>query len=97
LGKWLATRPKILLVDEPTRGVDVSAKAEIHKVLKELAKNGMGIIVVSSELSELLQITERILVICRGQLVANIETKSTNTQELMELSTGEKLTHMDKS
>ena len=97
LGKWLATRPKILLIDEPTRGVDVSAKAEIHKVLKELAKNGMGIIVVSSELSELLQITERILVICRGQLVANVETKSTNTQELMELSTGEKLTHMDKS
>jgi ABC-type sugar transport system ATPase subunit len=97
LGKWLATRPKILLVDEPTRGVDVSAKAEIHKVLKELAKNGMGIIVVSSELSELLQITERILVICRGQLVANVETQTTNTQELMELSTGEKLTHMDKS
>ena len=97
LGKWLATRPKILLVDEPTRGVDVSAKAEIHKVLKELAKNGMGIIVVSSELSELLQITERILVICRGQLVANVETQTTNTQELMELSTGEKLTYMDKS
>lgn len=91
LGKWLATHPKILLVDEPTRGVDVSAKSEIHKILIELAKNGMGIIVVSSELSELLQITERILVICRGQIVANVKTQNTNTQELMELATGELL------
>lgn len=89
LGKWLATHPKILLVDEPTRGVDVSAKSEIHKILLDLAKNGMGIIVVSSELSELLQITERILVISRGQIVANIKTRNTNTQELMELATGE--------
>lgn len=88
LGKWLATRPKILLVDDPTRGVDVSAKSEIHKILIDLAKNGLGIIVVSSELSELLQITERILVICRGEVVANVKTKNTNTQELMELATG---------
>lgn len=89
LGKWLATQPKILLVDEPTRGVDVSAKSEIHKILLDLAKNGMGIIVVSSELSELLQITERILVISRGQIVANLKTRNTNTHELMELATGE--------
>ena len=97
LGKWLATNPKILLVDEPTRGVDVSAKSEIHNVLLDLAKNGMAIIVVSSELGELLQVCEKVLVLNRGRIVAELLTKNTSTHEMMELATGESTTRESKS
>jgi ABC-type sugar transport system ATPase subunit len=97
LGKWLATNPKILLVDEPTRGVDVSAKSEIHNILFDLAKNGMAIIVVSSELGELLQVCEKVLILNRGRIVAELLTKDTNTHEMMELATGESTTKESKS
>jgi ABC-type sugar transport system ATPase subunit len=97
LGKWLATNPKILLVDEPTRGVDVSAKSEIHNILFDLAKNGMAIIVVSSELGELLQVCEKVLILNRGRIVAELLTKDTSTHEMMELATGESTTKESKS
>jgi ABC-type sugar transport system ATPase subunit len=97
LGKWLATNPKILLVDEPTRGVDVSAKSEIHNILFDLAKNGMAIIVVSSELGELLQVCEKVLILNRGRIVAELFTKDTSTHEMMELATGESTTKESKS
>ena len=72
LAKWLATKPQILLLDEPTRGVDINAKAEIYKLMKSLAAQGIGIVMVSSELPEILAVSDRVVVICEGQLTANI-------------------------
>ncbi len=72
LAKWLATNPKILLMDEPTRGIDINAKTEIYKLMKTLAAEGMGIIMVSSELPEILAVSDRVVVICEGELTASI-------------------------
>jgi len=72
LAKWLATRPKILLMDEPTRGIDINAKSEIYKLMKSLVAQGLGIVMVSSELPEILAVSDRILVLCEGQLTASI-------------------------
>jgi ribose transport system ATP-binding protein len=72
LAKWMATHPQILLLDEPTRGIDINAKAEIYKLIKILAAEGMGIIMVSSEMPEVLAVSDRILVLSEGSLTANI-------------------------
>jgi ribose transport system ATP-binding protein len=72
LAKWLATKPQVLLLDEPTRGIDINAKAEIYKLMKSLAAQGMGILMVSSELPEILAVSDRVMVLCEGQLTANI-------------------------
>ena len=72
LAKWLATNPKVLLLDEPTRGIDINAKAEIYKLMKSLTEEGMGIVMVSSELPEILAVSDRVLVLCEGQLTASI-------------------------
>ena len=72
LAKWLAKKPKVLLLDEPTRGIDVNAKSEIYKLIKRLAAEQMGIIMVSSELPEILAVSDRVLVMCEGELTANI-------------------------
>jgi len=68
LAKWLATMPSVLILDEPTRGVDVGAKKEIHAIIDELAKTGMAIIVISSELPEVLGICDRIIVMQNGRI-----------------------------
>jgi rhamnose transport system ATP-binding protein len=70
VGKWLASKPRLLIVDEPTRGVDVGAKAEIHRLMSELAQQGLGILMISSELPEVLGMSDRILVMRAGRLVA---------------------------
>jgi ribose transport system ATP-binding protein len=70
LAKWLATRPKVLLLDEPTRGIDVNAKKEIYAIIDELARSGLGVVMVSSELPEILAIADRILVLAEGRLTA---------------------------
>jgi len=67
LAKWLATGPKVLLLDEPTRGIDVNAKREIYAFIDELARNGLGLIVVSSELPEVLALADRVMVMCEGR------------------------------
>lgn len=72
LAKWLATNPKVLLLDEPTRGIDINAKNEIYKLILQLADEGLGIIVVSSELPEILAISDRILVLSEGRLTAEL-------------------------
>jgi ABC-type sugar transport system ATPase subunit len=70
LAKWLATRPKVLLLDEPTRGIDINAKREIYALIDELAQSGLGVVMVSSELPEILGIADRILVLCEGRQTA---------------------------
>ena len=72
LAKWLATEPKVLIMDEPTRGIDVGAKAEIHRLMGELARAGLAILMISSELPEILGMSDRILVMREGRLVAEI-------------------------
>ena len=72
LAKWLATKPKLLLLDEPTRGIDINAKTEIYKLIMQLADEGLGIVVVSSELPEILAISDRILVMSEGTLTAEL-------------------------
>ncbi len=80
VGKWLATSPRVLIVDEPTRGIDVGAKAEIHRLISELAQQGLAILMISSELPEILGMSDRILVMREGRLVAEL-SRAEATQE----------------
>ena len=73
LGKWLANNPKLLILDEPTRGIDVGAKAEIHRLMSELAGTGVAILMISSELPEVLGMSDRVLVMREGRLVAEFD------------------------
>jgi ribose transport system ATP-binding protein len=83
LSKWLATNPKILLLDEPTRGIDINARYEIYKLMTALAAKGLGIIMVSSELPEILAVSDRVLVIAEGKLTAEMPIeKATETNIL---------------
>jgi rhamnose transport system ATP-binding protein len=72
LARWLATKPKLLILDEPTQGVDVGAKSEIHRIVRELAKRGLAVILISSDLPEALGMSDRIGVMRGGQLVATL-------------------------
>ena len=84
IAKWIATNPKILIVDEPTNGVDIGAKADIHKILRELAKNGTSIIVISSELPEILSISDRILVMRKGCISGEFKNSNLTQEAIME-------------
>lgn len=86
LGRWLLTEPEILLLDEPTRGIDVGAKYEIYTTIADLAKNGKSIIMISSEMPELLGMSDRIMVMCEGRLSGIIDGKSATQEEIMRLA-----------
>ena len=86
IGRWLLTQPEILMLDEPTRGIDVGAKFEIYQLMLELAKKDKGIIMISSEMPELLGITDRILVMSNGRVAGIVETEKTDQQEIMRLA-----------
>jgi len=86
IGRWLLTEPEVLLLDEPTRGIDVGAKFDIYQLMIELAEKGKGIIMVSSEMPELLGITDRILVMSNGRLAGIVNTKETTQEEILRLS-----------
>lgn len=86
LGRWLLTEPDILLLDEPTRGIDVGAKYEIYQLMIDLAKSNKSIVMVSSELPELLGVCDRILVMSGGQLAGEVDAKNTTQEEIMELA-----------
>jgi ABC-type sugar transport system ATPase subunit len=88
LAKWLAAHPSILILDEPTRGVDVGAKAEIHALIGDLAKNGTAILVISSELPEVLTLSDRILVLREGRLVGELSRAAANQERLLRLMAG---------
>ncbi|WP_020005225.1 galactose/methyl galactoside ABC transporter ATP-binding protein MglA [Brachyspira innocens] len=86
LGRWLLSKPDILMLDEPTRGIDVGAKYDIYRLIIDLATVGKAVIVVSSEMPELLGITDRIMVMSNGRVAGIVETKNTNQEEIMALS-----------
>ncbi len=87
LGRWLLLEPDILLLDEPTRGIDVGAKYEIYQLIIKLAQSGKSIVMVSSEMPELLGIADRMMVMSNGYLADIVQTKETNQQEILKLAT----------
>ena len=86
IGKWLATEPRVLLLDEPTRGIDIGAKQEIYQLIFTLAEQGLGIIVVSSELPELLLISDRVLVMCEGHQTGLLKRQDATQEAIMRLA-----------
>jgi rhamnose transport system ATP-binding protein len=89
LAKWLSTEPRVLLVDEPTRGIDVPTKAEVHHLLSELAAEGVAVLMVSSELPEVLGMADRVLVMHEGRLVASMPRADASEESVMFAATGQ--------
>lgn len=90
LGKWLMTKPKILFLDEPTRGIDVGAKAEIHKLIFQLARQGVAIVMVSSELPEILSMSDRLLVLHEGKISGEYVNDNITQTEILRCAAGER-------
>ena len=88
LAKWLATAPKVLIVDEPTRGIDVGTKAEVHRLLSQLAADGMAVLMISSDLPEILGMADRVLVMHEGRLTAEIPRAEATEEAVMAAATG---------
>lgn len=88
LGKWLANQPKILILDEPTRGVDVGAKTEIYTIINELAAEGMAIILVSSELSEIINMCDNVCVVHEGRITGRLSREEFSQDKIMHYATG---------
>ena len=86
IGRWLLTGPEILMLDEPTRGIDVGAKFEIYQLIVELAKRNKGVIIISSEMPELMGITDRIVVMSAGRVAGIVDTAKTSQEEILQLS-----------
>ena len=86
IGRWLLTKPEVLLLDEPTRGIDVGAKYEIYQLILDLAKEEKGVIMVSSEMPELLGICDRILVMSGGVLAGEVDARNTSQEEILTLA-----------
>ena len=86
LAKCMAPEPKVILLDEPTRGVDVGAKAEIYKIINDLASKGFAIIMVSSELPELIAVSDRIIVMREGRISGEIDAKDVTEEQVMALA-----------
>ena len=88
LGKWLALNPKVLLLDEPTRGIDVGAKREIYRLMERLAENGVAVLFVSSEMEEILGMSDRALVMHEGRITGKLERDELSEEAVMHLATG---------
>jgi inositol transport system ATP-binding protein len=86
VGRWLLTNPRILILDEPTRGIDVGAKAEIHRLVSELAGTGVAILMISSEMPEVLGMSDRVVVMHGGQVTGILDRKDANQVSVMDLA-----------
>ena len=86
IGRWLLTRPKILILDEPTRGIDVGAKAEIHRLVSQLAGQGVAVLMISSEMPEVLGMSDRVMVMHEGRMTGIVERKDADQVRIMELA-----------
>jgi ABC-type sugar transport system ATPase subunit len=87
IGRWLLTKPKILLLDDPTRGVDVGAKAELYRIIRQLCNEGLGVIVTSSELPEVLTLSDRIMVLSEGRQTALFLRQEATQEKILEAAT----------
>jgi rhamnose transport system ATP-binding protein len=88
LGKWLATGPKVLIIDEPTRGIDVGTKSEVHRLISELAGTGLAVLMISSELPEILGMSDRVLVMHEGRITAELSRNDATEETVMTAATG---------
>jgi rhamnose transport system ATP-binding protein len=88
LAKWLASKPRVLILDEPTRGIDIGAKVEVHRIISELAASGLGIILISSDLPEVLAMSDRIIVLHEGRVTAEIPHERATEERVMFAATG---------
>ena len=88
LGKWLAMKPKLLMLDEPTRGIDIGAKREIYKLMEKLAGEGMAILFVSSEMEEVLGMSDRTYVMHEGKISGELNRDQLSEEAIMNLATG---------
>lgn len=86
LGRWLATRPAVLILDEPTPGIDVGAKAEIHRLMRDLAGQGMAVVMISSELGEILGMSDRIAVIHGGTVASVLPREEATAERILALA-----------
>jgi ribose transport system ATP-binding protein len=87
LAKWLASQPKILILDEPTRGIDVGAKAEVHALMTQLARQGMAILMISSELPEIMGMSDRVIVMCQGRVTGEFQRQELSQEKIMSCAT----------
>jgi methyl-galactoside transport system ATP-binding protein len=85
-GRWILTQPDVLLLDEPTRGIDVGAKYEIYQLIQDLAKQGKAVVMVSSEMPELLGVCNRIVVMSGGRVAGEVDADNTTQEEIMTLA-----------
>jgi ABC-type sugar transport system ATPase subunit len=88
LANWLQTKPKILILDEPTRGIDVGAKFEIHKIMTQLVEEGMSIIMISSEMPEILGMSDRIIVMHEGHIKGKFDSDETSQEKILACALG---------
>jgi rhamnose transport system ATP-binding protein len=88
LAKWLATEPQVLIVDEPTRGIDVGTKAEVHRLMSELAGRGLAVLMISSELPEVLGMADRVLVMREGRLTGELGRDEADEERVIRAATG---------
>jgi ribose transport system ATP-binding protein len=91
LGKWLAMTPRVIIFDEPTRGIDVGAKAEIYRLMRALAENGTVIVMISSDMEEILNVSDRIAVMYEGEITGVLDRADCNEQNVMQLAVGKKI------
>ena len=89
IGKWLATNPKVLILDEPTRGVDVGAKADIYEIIDNLVQKGITIIMVSSDLNEVINMSDRVIVMKEGRITGTLKHEEINQEAVMHMATYE--------
>ena len=87
VAKWLARQSRVIIFDEPTRGIDVAAKVEIYEIINELKKQGVGVVVVSSEMPEVMGISDRIIVMCNGRITGEVDPRNTTEEEIMTYAT----------
>ena len=88
MGKWFSLKPKVLLLDEPTRGVDVMSKSEIYQLIDQMAEMGIAILAISSDLEEVLRISDRVLVMHKGRLAGQLNRDQLTEETIMHLATG---------
>ena len=88
MAKWIATAPHVLILDEPTRGIDVGAKREIYQLMNELTERGMSIIMISSELPEVIGMSDRVAVVHEGNIAGVLNKKDLTEERIMTLATG---------
>ena len=89
LAKWLATKPRVLILDEPTRGIDIGAKVEVHRIISDLAASGLGIVLISSDLPEVLAMPDRILVFHEGRITGEFDHARADQEQVMFAATGQ--------